>query len=243
MTICPRYLDAGEAALVVEFGMDVSPASSEKVLSLDHALGAQAVAGIRELVPTYRSLMIHYDPLVLGRAELIAIVDDIFAAGGERPVGPAHLWTFPCCYEAAFAEDLAAVAQELGLSQERVVELHGTATYRLAMYGFSPGFSYLSGLPAELAVSRRPSPRPPHPKNAIIVGGGLCAIATLPMPTGWWVIARTPEAMFVPERNPAFLVAVGDHIRFDAVDRSTFEALERRATAGEVVARMEQAGP
>lgn len=135
----------------------VSPASSEKVLSLDHALGAQAVAGIRELVPTYRSPMIHYDPLVLRRAELIAIVDDIFeAGGGERPIGPARLWTFPCCYEADFAEDLAEVAQELGLSQERVVELHGTATYRLAMYGFAPGFSYLSGLPAELAVSRRP---------------------------------------------------------------------------------------
>lgn len=238
----PRYLDAGEAALVVEFGTDADPALNEQVLALDHALKTRAVPGISELVPTYRSLMIQYDPLLVGRAELISLIDAILEAGGERTIFEAHLWTFPCCYDPAFAEDLPAVADKLGLPEKRIVELHAAATYRLTMYGFAPGFSYLSGLPTDLAISRRLGPRPPHPANAIIIGGGLCAIATLPMPTGWWVIGRTPESMFSAERNPVFLAAVGDDVRFETVDRFTFEMLEKRAIAGEIVARRERVG-
>lgn len=235
----PRYLDAGETALVVEFGSTTDPALSERVLDLDHALCARSVIGICETVPTYRSLMIHYDPLMISRKELITVISAVLAEGTERPAGEAHSWIFPCCYDQAFAEDLPAVAEALKVSEERVVELHTGATYRIAMYGFSPGFSYLQGLPQELAISRRSAPRSPHPPNAVIIGGGLCAVAPLPMPTGWWVIARTPEAMFSPGRNPAFLAAVGDEVKFEAVDRSTFEAFQARALAGELVARRE----
>jgi len=235
----PRYLDAGETALVVEFGITTDPDLSERVLDLDHALAARSVAGISETVPTYRSLMIHYDPFLISRDKLIDVVSAAVAAGEKRPAGETSSWIFPCCYDPAFAEDLAEVSKTLGISEERIVELHSGAAYRIAMYGFSVGFGYLHGLPRELAISRRSTPRSPHPPNAIIIGGGLCAIAPLPMPTGWWVIARTPEAMFSPGRTPAFLAAVGDEVKFEAVDCNTFEALQKRAMAGEVVARKE----
>jgi inhibitor of KinA len=120
-----------------------------------------------------------------------------------------------------------------------VARLHAGATYRVYMYGFAPGFAYLGGLPRELAVPRRAKPRPPHPANALLVGGGLAAIGTVPMPTGWYVIARTPARLYVPERDETFPVAAGDRIRFAPVDAATFSALERRAAAGEVVARRE----
>jgi allophanate hydrolase subunit 1 len=105
------------------------------------------------------------------------------------------------------------------------------------MYGFAPGFAYLGGLPEALALPRRASPRPPHPRNAVMVGGGLAAVATFPMPTGWYVIGRTPERLYAPEREPAFLVESGDGLRFEPIDAATFAALDRRAAAGEVVAR------
>jgi KipI family sensor histidine kinase inhibitor len=233
-----RFLNAGEAALVVEFGTDVEPAINDRVLALDEALNAAPPPGLRETVPTYRSLMIHYDPLVLDRQALIEAVTRIEAVPTE-PREPAHLWTVPCCYDAAFAEDLAEVAAMTGLTPERVVALHAGATYRVYMYGFSPGFCYLGGVPPEIQVSRRVTPRPPHPANTILLGGGLTLVATFSMPTGWWLLGRTPERMFAPARERVFLVDVGDALRFAPIDRATFDTLEARAAAGEIVARRE----
>ncbi len=238
-----RLLDAGEAALVAEFGSTVDPAINDRVLALDDALRADPPEGVRETVPTYRSLMIHYDPLVLSREALADRVVALADGVGARRAAPA-LWTLPCCYAVTAGgepcgEDIAAVADLTGLSPERIASLHAEATYRVFMYGFAPGFAYLGGLPNALAVPRRARPRPPHPANALLVGGGLAAVGTVPMPTGWYVIARTPARLYAPDRDETFPVAAGDRIRFEAVDAETFAALERRAAAGEIVARRE----
>jgi KipI family sensor histidine kinase inhibitor len=235
----PRLLDAGEAALVVEFGSGVDPVTNERVLALDRALATLALPGLRETVPTYRSLMIHYDPLLIERGQLVDAVRGIEAAPAP-PCTPNRLWTVPCCYDPALGEDIAVVATMTGLSKERVVALHAGTIYRVYMYGFAPGFCYLGGLPSELAVSRRPTPRSPHPPNTILLGGGLTLIATFSMPTGWWLLGRTPERMFAPTRERNFLVDVGDALRFAPIDRPTFESLEARAESGEIVSQEEQ---
>ncbi len=95
------------------------------------------------------------------------------------------------------------MAQATGLTVERVAALHAGAEYRVYMYGFAPGFAYLGGLPKDLAVSRRATPRPPHPANALLIGGGLAAVGTFPMPTGWYVIGRTPERLYAPRSGPS----------------------------------------
>ncbi|SFM66708.1 5-oxoprolinase subunit B family protein [Methylobacterium pseudosasicola] len=236
----PRLLDAGEAALVVEFGTTVDPALSDRVLALDEALAADPPQGLRERVPTYRSLMLHYDPLVLDRARLVDHVLRLTENAAER-TGAATLWTLPCCYDAPHGEDVVELAGRAGLSPEAVVALHAGATYRVYMYGFAPGFAYLGGLPEDLAVPRRASPRPPHPRNAVVVGGGLAAVATVPMPTGWYVVGATPSRLYAPERAKSFFVAAGDAIRFEPVDAATFDALAAREASGEPVARQGRA--
>lgn len=233
------FLDAGEAALVAQYGTIVDPAINDRVIALDAALGALKLEGIRETVPTYRSLMIHYDPLVIDRAGVVAAVRKADAAPGV-PRAAASRWTIPCCYDPVFGEDLEAVAEMTGLSAQRVVELHSGVTYRVYMYGFAPGYCHLGGLPPELNVSRRTDPRPPMPSNAIMIAAGLSLIATFSMPTGWWILGRTPEDMFAPRRDPVFLVEVGDEIRFEAVDRTTHDELANRVAAGEIVARRER---
>jgi KipI family sensor histidine kinase inhibitor len=235
----PRLLDAGEAALVVEFGTAVDPAISDRVLALDAALTGLALDGVRETVPTYRSLMIHYDPLRLARADLATAIRTIEAAP-HAPHAPANRWTIPCCYDPAHGEDLGEIAAMTGLDIERVIALHSGATYRVYMFGFAPGFCYLGGLPSELAVSRRATPRPPTPPNVVTIGGGLALVTTVSMPTGWWLIGRTPERIFAPAREPNFLVSVGDALRFEPIDRTAFDRLEARAASGEVVARRER---
>ena len=157
----PIFLDAGEAALVVEFGRSIEPEIHNRVLALDAALGKRALPGVVELVPTIRSLMIHYDPLVIDRAALIDAVRGIETGAAETK--PARRWTVPCCYDPQFGEDIATIAEQLRMTPERVVALHSGATYRAYMYGFLPGFCYLGGLPKELTVARRVTIRPPHP--------------------------------------------------------------------------------
>lgn len=240
MSRAPRFLDAGEAALVVEFGTTVDPAIHDHVMALDRGLAVRTIPGVREVVPTFRSLMIHYDPLVIDRAALIAAVRE--AELHPPPPQPGVRWTVPCCYDQAseFGEDVARIAEMTGLTVARVLALHTTTPWRVYMYGFVPGFCYLGRQP-DLPMSRRATVRPPHPPGAVIVADGMCVITTVSMPTGWWLIGRTPERLFAPHRESAFLVGVGDTVRFEPIDRATFAALDARCAAGEVVAKRDAA--
>ncbi len=233
-----RLLDAGERALVVEFGATVDPAVNGQVLALDAAFAAAKIEGVRETTPTYRSLMIHYDPLVVSREALAARVAEFEAAHPAAPK-PQARWTFPCCYDPAIAEDIAELAGLAKLSVAEVARIHASGAYRAYMYGFAPGYCYLGGLPQALAVSRRATVRPPTPENSVLVGGGLSLVATFSMPTGWYVTGRTPERMFAPHRDRPFLVDVGDELRFEPIDAATFAALDARAKSGDTVARRE----
>lgn len=237
----PRFLDAGECALVVEFGSTIEPRLNEAVLALDAALAGERLAGIVECVPTYRSLMIHYDPLVISREELAAHIEaqTIGAHGGRT----RRLWTLPACYDEEFGEDLGFVADRQKLTKAEVVRLHSTARYRIYMFGFAPGLAYLGGVPPELSIPRRTSPRDMVPANSLIIAGGQAVIFTVAMPSGWYILGRTPERLFAPEREPVFLGAPGDEITFDPVDRATYETLRVRAEAGEVLGRVRDLSP
>jgi KipI family sensor histidine kinase inhibitor len=239
MTAPLRLLDAGECALVAEFGDRIDTALHDRVLALDAALALSPLAGVIETVPTYRSLMVHYDPLVLPRARLAEHLLHLAAAAVGADAGPRRLWRLPACYDADFAEDLAHVAQVTGLPPTEVIRLHASARYRVYMYGFAPGWAYLGGLPAALTLPRRAAPRDRIPSGALIIAGGQAIVAGDAMPSGWHILGRTPARMFAPGRDPAFLVNVGDLITFDPVDRATYDSLSARAAAGEVLARAE----
>ena len=232
----PRFLDAGESALTVEFGAVIDDALAWRVLALDAALAADPCAGIVETVPTYRSLMVHYNPLILTRAALVARLRAALDKPAPDSVQGA-LWHLPACYDPAMADDLDHIAAATHLSRAEVVRLHSTATLRVVMYGFAPGWAYLSGLPLALCLPRRTSPRDRIAAGSLIIAGGQAIVAALAMPSGWHILGRTPERLFNPDRNPVFLLAPGDRLQFDPVDAAAFAELERRAAAGEVLAR------
>lgn len=232
----PRYLDCGEAALSVEFGDAVDPAIHARVLALDAALQHAPPAGLRETTPSYRALLIHYEPLDMSRAELVAHIESLEVAG-VMPTAPRARWALPCCYDPSCGEDIAEAAAALSLSVESLSAAHAGAGFRAYMYGFAPGWLYLGGLPSALAVPRRATPRGPTPQGAVLIGGGLSLIATNPMPTGWYVVGRTPERLFDATRAPPCRIAPGDAVSFESVDAATFAALDARAAAGESLAR------
>ena len=222
----PRYLPAGESALVVEFGATAEPAFHDQVLALDAALTGAPIDGIRETVPTYRSLMIHFDPRALATADLIDRLRRMEAAAPRPREAPAH-WRIPVCYDPPHDEDLAELGGLIGLDRETVIDLHASALYNVVMYGFAPGFVFLAGLPEALAVSRRRTPRPPAPPGALTIANGQALIASIAMPTGWYVLGRTPFRTFDASREPVFPIAIGDSVSFERIDAATFEAKAR----------------
>lgn len=238
-TATPRYLPAGESALLVEFGATIDPALNEKVLALDAALAAEPIAGVVEIVPTYRSLLIHFDPRAVSTADLIALIErrDATPPLVEQPGATSGAaWIVPVCYE--MAEDIAEISAALGLTPAEIVALHAGATYRVYMYGFAPGYVFLGGLPAQLGISRRASPRPPVPQGSLLIAGGQALIGHDPMPTGWYHIGVTPYASFDANRTPPCVIEVGDTVRFEAVDRTEFARLEEAARSGATIARL-----
>jgi KipI family sensor histidine kinase inhibitor len=238
--IAPRFLDAGECALTVEFGNRIDDALIAQVHDLDAALLRQKVSGIIETVPTYRSLMVHYDPLILSRPALVdCIRGALGAASAEQST--ETVWHVPACYDASFGEDLPVVSAATGLSAAEIVELHLGATYEVAMYGFAPGWAYLSGLPQALTLPRRTSPRDRIPAGSLIIAGGQAIVAAMEMPSGWHILGRTPERLFSPGRDRPFLLSPGDRLRFHPVDLPTFRRLEAQAARGEIVSRSARA--
>ncbi|WP_034991025.1 5-oxoprolinase subunit B family protein [Beijerinckia mobilis] len=227
----PRYLLVGESALCVEFGDRIDPALHDRVLGLDHALALAPIPGILETVPTYRSLLIHFDPHCLTTEDLIAAIERREATA--LPATEKKSWRIPVCYEQPYAEDLSEVAELTGLSPETIITLHVQAIYRVYMYGFAPGFTFLGGLPEALAISRRQAPRAPAPAGSLTIAGGQALITSMAMPTGWYVLGRTPVRVFDLRRPNIFLTDIGDEIRFERIDAATFARLDARAASGD----------
>jgi inhibitor of KinA len=234
----PRFLPAGESALVVEFGATIDPKIHDCVLALNEAIQQGNIEGVTETVPTYRSLMIHFDPHRLTAEGLIDAVAKLrYEAMPSRM--RRRRWHIPACYDPPHGEDIAEAAALLGLPQERVISLHLGALYRLYMYGFAPGYTFLGGLAQELTLPRRAVPRAPAPAGSLLIAGVQALIASCAMPTGWYGIGRTPVKMFDPSRTPAFLANIGDEICFERIDLAAFDAFCRQAEAGELVATAE----
>jgi KipI family sensor histidine kinase inhibitor len=227
-----RFLSAGDRALVVEFGDHIDRALSEEVLRLASSLRSTELAGVVETVPTFRSLMVHYDPLVTSRGELEGAIASLL----DRTPAPrtaATLWRVPVCYEDEFAPDLAEVARLTGLVPAEVVRLHSSVRYHVYMLGFLPGFPYMGDLPAALALPRRADPRVRVPAGSVSIATSLTAIYPYESPGGWHLIGTTPVRLFDIERASPALLAPGDAVLFEPIDAGAFAAIKAAAGRGE----------
>jgi KipI family sensor histidine kinase inhibitor len=233
----PRLLPSGDAAITVEFSRSIDADANRRVLALDKNLARQPIAGITETVPTYRSLLVHYDPVQIG-----------FEALGERlmalaqvpapPLSKPRRWRIPVLYGGEHGIDLEDVAKAFGITPDAVVARHVGGDYRVAMIGFSPGWSYLSGLDPSLQLSRRQNPRLETPAGIISIGGVQAGIQCLAGPSGWHLLGRTPVRTYQLNRDPTFLLEPGDAVTFSVIDAKTFAEQDRAASAGEIVAEL-----
>jgi inhibitor of KinA len=227
VTASPRYTAVSDCGVLVELATKVSDAANDAVIALDHAIRSAQLTGVTELVPAFVNLLVVFDPLVtdhqLVEAELRSVVP---ASRDEAEGGRRHVVSV--CYEDQFAPDLAAVAAATDLSVETVINTHLAAKFRVAMYGFAPGYAYMSGTPAAIQVPRKSAPVRGIAADSVIIAGPQCLITTIEMPTGWSVIGRSATQVLRPTEAAPFLFDVGDQVSFSRVDLATFERLVRK---------------
>jgi 5-oxoprolinase (ATP-hydrolysing) subunit B len=233
----PRILPSGDAAITVEFSRTIDAEANRRVLALDQILAREAIEGVTETVPTYRSLLVHYDPMKIGfdalGAELTAL-----AQLPIQPVTNRKRWRIPVSYGGEHGIDLDNVATKMGITPEEIVARHVAGDYRVAMIGFTPGWSYLSGLEPSLQMPRRQNPRLLTPAGTVSVGGVQTGVQCLAGPSGWHLLGRTAVRTYQLHRDPIFLLEPGDAVTFTAVDAKTFAEQDRAAEHGEIVAEL-----
>ncbi len=210
----PRILPVGEAAFTVEFGDAVDESLNRQVHALDVAVQARQIRGIVETVPTYRSLLVMYDPQVSCAAVIRAALTDVLATLATVDLPEGNLIEVPVHYGGEWGPDLTDVAVHCGMTAEAVIALHAQPVYTVAMLGFAPGFAYLLGLPASLATPRLATPRRRVPPGSVGIAGAQTGIYALPTPGGWRIIGRTNLPLFVPAHPEPFRLRAGDRIRF-----------------------------
>ena len=217
----PRFLPAGDSAAVMELGTAIDPAINAAVhrwtAAIERAREEGAADGVAEVVPAYASLTIHYDPRLTDfaalRSAVLSLAPNAGGEGGEdSQVG--RLVELPTQYGGADGPDLPYVAQNAGMSEAEVVEIHSSADYLVYAMGFSPGFPYLGGLDPRLAAPRLPSPRTLIPAGSVGIAETQTGVYPVASPGGWRLIGRTRTPLFDPTANPPATIAPGDRVRF-----------------------------
>ena len=225
MPHAPSLLPAGDSAIVVEYGDGIDPGLNARVRLLHRALGARPLAGIVETVPTYRSLMVHYDPMVLSREAVEHVIAEAAERLPEESREAVRAVEIPVLYGGGAGPDLAEVAALAGLDEQEVVALHASGDYVVFMLGFMPGFPYLGGLPPRIATPRLATPRTVVPAGSVGIAGGQTGIYPSESPGGWRLIGRTPVALFDPSLSPPALLEAGDRVRFVPVTPAEYDAI------------------
>jgi KipI family sensor histidine kinase inhibitor len=230
-----KLLPAGDTALSVEFGDRIDRELSGLVLALARRVTEARIAGVVECVPTFRSLTVYYDPLLVPYEALGARIGKLMQ--GLRAAGAAsRSWRLPVCYDESVAPDLADVGARTNLTPAQVIERHSAVTYHVYMLGFLPGQPYMGDVAGELALPRRPSPRLRIPAGSVAIANTITCIFPAETPCGWHLVGRCPVPLWDFSRGAAApLLAPGDKVGFAPVSLREYEDLLARAADGRLV--------
>lgn len=226
----PKLLPAGDQAVVIELGDEISAECNLRVHNLRKAIEREAIESVLDLIPTYRSLLVQYDATQVSYSEieerLSGLQTDIEEVQGEQTL-VVHL---PTLYGGEHGPDLAFVAQNADMSVDDVIQLHSGTDYLVYMMGFTPGFPYLGGMSDKIATPRLSTPRGVIPAGSVGIAESQTGVYPIESPGGWRLIGRTPLSLFDITREPPSLLDAGDYIRFVPMsDEDEYHRIEEKA--------------
>lgn len=231
--VCP----VGDRALSVEFENEISMAVNRKVRALDHVLSGKRMPGLQELIPSYRALLIRYDPLLLPLKKLEGMVEQA-VSHLDAVAMPRELVTeIPVLYEGEYAQDLEEIARLENKTVEEIVRIHSQSDYYIYMLGFAPGHPYAARFENPFSFRRRPSPRVKIPGGSVVVQLDLSDVIPFEQPCGWNIIGTTPLLICDYRKEDPFLLRAGQWIRHIPIDRNEFMEIKRQVELGEYTPR------
>jgi KipI family sensor histidine kinase inhibitor len=218
-----RIVPAGDSALVVEFDERIDPLVNARTVACADAVQAAGIAGVRDVVPSYRSVAIYFDPLRTNYDALLATLETQAAHPAAEAQASREPIRIPVCYGGDFGPDLPQVAAFAKLTEDEVVRIHTSATYRVFMVGFVAGFAYMGIVDERIAMPRHSTPRVRVPLGTVGIAGVQTGIYPAETPGGWQLIGRTPVKPFDASRTEPFLMKAGDAVTFYTITRTDFD--------------------
>lgn len=224
VTIVP----CGDSALLVEFENIIAEEVQAKVSVLTKLVEEARLHGVRELIPTYRSLMLCYDPIEMDYETLYTQVEKLLGKIDGKKKREKKIVTIPVCYGGEYGPDLDFVAEYSGLSAEQVIKFHTKPDYLIYMLGFTPGFPYLGGMDKRIAAPRLEAPRTRLAAGSVGIAGEQTGLYPLESPGGWRIIGRTPLKLYDPERENPILLQASQYIKFKRISEEEFLEIQKQ---------------
>lgn len=221
------YRLAGDTGLLVEFGEGIDPKVNAKVRAMTRALEKTMPRGVREIIPTYRSLLFVYDPQATNPDILCPLIEQVENSLESLAMAPARIVEIPVCYGGKFGPDIGNVQKPHGLTTDQVIQRHSAPAYLIYMVGFTPGFPFLGGLDATLFTPRLTTPRMHVPEGSVGIANNQTGMYPIASPGGWQIIGKTPLKLFAPHRPHPFLYKAGDKIKFIPISEPEYTRLAK----------------
>jgi inhibitor of KinA len=209
-----RIVALGDSCISAQFAAIIDPAVNARCIALADSLAALAIRGVRDVVPTYNAVAVHFDPVETTCASLTARVERLIADAQVTVAEDSRTVEIPVAYG---GPDLEAVAAFAGCSEDEVIRLHMEPRYRVYMLGFLPGFAYMGSVNRRIAMPRLDTPRAHVASGSVGIAGEQTGIYPCDTPGGWRLIGKTGAALFDEGRAEPFLLRAGDHVTFVAV--------------------------
>lgn len=226
-----RIMPEGDRALVVDFGEHIDEAVNDAVNALAGKIRKHNIEGVEEMIPTFRSLLILFDPKRTSMKTLREGIEKLDLASSAEEKKEKRILHIPCCYGGKYGEDLLDMEKVTGLSREEIVKIHSGTDYRVYMLGFLPGFAYLGGLDERIAAPRLKTPRLSIPAGSVAIGGNQTGVYPIASPGGWRIIGSTPIEFYNPNREEPILCRAGDYIRFVPIGVDEYDEIREHPEA------------
>ncbi len=221
-----RFCAASDQAVLVYLGEEIGLAAHDRVLQLLQALLDKPPLWLRNVQPSYSSLLVTFDLALVDHDEVQTSLRKLEQRAQAIRLPKPRTVEIPVCYGGEFGPDLNDVAKMHGLKPSKVIQIHSSQTYHAYFLGFAPGFAYLGDLAEEIATPRLESPRKVVPVGSVAIAGRQTAVYPVSTPGGWRLIGRTPLLLFRTNRKPMELISIRDQVRFRPITREEFVKLE-----------------
>lgn len=228
-----KILPAGETCLFVDFGEVIDLEVNGRVQWLMRELADRPFRGMKELVPTYRSLSVYFDPVTVNLPALRSRLDEELNKPFTSTQRGGKEVRVPVAFGGEFGPDLGDVASHTGLSEDEVVKRYCNSPLYCYMNGFTPGFPYLGGMDKSLTTPRLKTPREAIPANSVAIGGAQAGAYSIASPGGWRIIGRVPYDLYDPQREPAVAITSGVWVKFYAVTTERYAEIQKQIKTGE----------